>query len=291
MLSLQRTLRIPNDGKIYPLPPGLGEFPIYKVSDYRHSVPHVWDQDNSVFIPMYQREALWLAFTAADWKPNAVMIDIGRVNAVSGESESDSLHSSPQNYVVCPGQPWLDGINSGQGSIRQFVAMPLGLGLTVEASITGKEEYGAIQIKVLEAKEGVFPDHPPKQRQSGPVRSASMAGTAMGLAAGGQMKQKIYPDPYGVDVWDPENFAEVTIHIVNSELFHEISGQKCPPTPVDAAAYTKSGFPWFDLYDENSADLSPPENLTKVKSLNDSDSFTEINIMESQIKKLGKEDK
>ena len=153
ILSLQRTLRIPNDGKVYPLPPGLGNFPIYKTSDYIDSIPEDWNTENSYFIPMYQREALWLGFTAEDWKPNAVKIDIGRVNAVSGESESDTLQINPQNYLVCPRQLWLDGINAGYGSIRQFVAMPLGGGHTVEASITGKEDYGAIQIKVFEPKD------------------------------------------------------------------------------------------------------------------------------------------
>jgi hypothetical protein len=32
-LNFQRTLRIPDDGKTYPLPPGLGTFPICKVED------------------------------------------------------------------------------------------------------------------------------------------------------------------------------------------------------------------------------------------------------------------
>ncbi len=290
MLSLQRTLRVPNDGKTYPLPPGLGVFPIYKAADFTDSIPPDWNRDNSFFIPMYQREALWLGFAAADWKPNAVKIELGKVNAVSGESESDSLQGKPQNYLVCPQQLWLDGINSGKNAIRQFVAMPLGLGVTVEANISDKEEFGAIQITVFEPKAGVFPDQAPEKHHNfvqKRIRSSAMFKSfTMGLAAGGQIKQKIYPDPYGIDVWDSENFGEATIHIVNSELFHEICGQKPPPTPVDAAAYTKKGFPWFDLYDENKADLAAPENLTKVKSLEDDDVTAEVNINDSQIKKL-----
>jgi hypothetical protein len=35
--------------------------------------------------------------------------------------------------VVCPDQPWLDGINAGDGYIRQFVAMPLGMGYTAKS--------------------------------------------------------------------------------------------------------------------------------------------------------------
>jgi len=33
-VDCQRTLRIPDDEGTYPLPPGLGSFPIYRVEDY-----------------------------------------------------------------------------------------------------------------------------------------------------------------------------------------------------------------------------------------------------------------
>ena len=66
-----------------------------------------------------------------------------------------------QDYVVCPDQPWLDGINAGDGYIRQFVAMPLGMGYTVEGQVTGEEKFGGMQIEVFEAKPGRFPDRPP----------------------------------------------------------------------------------------------------------------------------------
>jgi hypothetical protein len=38
-ISFLRTLRIPDDGKTYPLPPGLGRFPVRRVDDYRERVP------------------------------------------------------------------------------------------------------------------------------------------------------------------------------------------------------------------------------------------------------------
>ena len=162
-VSFQRTLRIPDDGKVYPLPPGLGAFPIHPVADYLDRVPQTWRTQNSYFIPMYQREALWLGFDGATWKPNAVKIAIGKINAISGQAWDETLDADPQNYIVCPNQPWLDGINVGQSFIRQFVAMPLGLGYTVEAQVSGAEEFGGIQILVYEPKRGRFPDQPPHE--------------------------------------------------------------------------------------------------------------------------------
>lgn len=80
---------------------------------------------------------------------NAVKIGVGKVNAVSGEEWKHSLLSqSPQNYVPLPRQPWLDGINCGDGYVRQFVAMPLGQGYTVEAQVTDHEDVGGIQFEV-----------------------------------------------------------------------------------------------------------------------------------------------
>src|SRR3954447_26168127 len=82
-LDFQRTLRIPDDGKTYPLPPGLGTFPICKIHDYQDRVPKDWLDHGGVFIPMYQREALWIKFRGRHWRPNAVKVAIGKVNAVS----------------------------------------------------------------------------------------------------------------------------------------------------------------------------------------------------------------
>ena len=66
---------------------------------------------------------------------DAVKIGTGKINAVTGKpwkSKSISSSIADQNYVSIPKQLWLDGINCGDGYIRQFVAMPLGKGYTVE---------------------------------------------------------------------------------------------------------------------------------------------------------------
>ena len=280
-LNFQRTLRIPDDGGTYPLPPGLGTFPICRIEEYKERVPGTWAEHGGVFIPMYQREALWISFQSRYWKPNAVKIAVGKVNAVSGKPWDQNLLPDENDYLVCPPQPWLDGINAGEGYIRQFVAMPLGMGYTVEAQVTGEEKFGGIQIIAYEPKPGKFSDEPPQSSRVAyrlaPSATADMAigamagGAEMGLAAGGKMKQKIYPDPHGLDTWDQNKFGRIYVHIVNSLMYREITGQEPPATPVTAKLYTQYGLPWFDLYDDQMGDNSAPADLKKVKTVKEMD--------------------
>ena len=269
-VSFQRTLRIPDDGKTYPLPPGLGAFPIHRVDDFLDQVPEAWREHGGVFLPMYQREALWLGFDSAPWKPNAVKIAVGHVNVVSGEALSMKLCDVAQDYMVCPPQLWLDGIKVGNEVIRQFVAMPLGQGYTVETQLTGKDVYGGIQILVFEPIPGQFPDEPPpvsNKESAKKVRRSVLSGVEMGLGAGGTMRQKIYPDPYGATAWDVENYGSVFVHLVNCAQYRNLTGQDPPATPINVKSYAEKGFPWFDLYDEEKGDIIGGELLATVKSI------------------------
>ena len=270
-ISFQRTLRIPDDDRTYPLPPGLGPFPLRRVEEFGDRVPAAWRRRGGVFLPMYQREALWIGFEAAWWKPNAVKVGLGMINALSGRRWDEVLHADPQDYIVCPEQPWLDGIKAEDGRIRQFVAMPLKMGYTIEAQVGGEERVGGLQVVAFDPRPGRFPDQPPAEGSPGPgvacFGRAMAAPAEMGLAAGGRMKQKIYPDPYGIETWDPEQSGTVFVHIVNSELYRALTGEEPPPSPIDVETYTALGLPWFDLYDEARGDLPASETLAKIKSI------------------------
>jgi hypothetical protein len=323
-VQFQRTLRVPDDGREYPLPPGLGEFPVLRVSDYARRVPADWGPDD-FFIPMYQREALWLLFGGAEWKPNAVLVAVGRVNALTGEplaldgvqssrtgtgvrgATAPQLRDDPQNYIVCPGQPWLDGIHVEGGRVRQFIAMPLGGGHTVEGQLTGQEQFGGIQLVVYEPKEGRFPDKPPPQSRASlyleeappPMHGSGVAvSMSMGLGAGGNLRQKVYPDPYGLDTWDQDNWGRVVVHIANSQAYRSLTGHDPPSTPVNAAYYTDMGLPWFDLYDEEQGDIGGSERMAGVKTVSqhereigtaaESQEDASIEIDSGQVKRLSR---
>jgi hypothetical protein len=146
-IAFQRTLRIPDDGRTYPLPAGLGAFPLRSLDDFPATAPASWLQRGGGVLPMYQSEALWISFSAR--YPCAVKIAAGKINAVSGEAWTAELHSEPQDYVVVPGQPWLDGFSVGEGLIRQFVAMPLGAGDTVEEQLTGRADVGECSFRPI----------------------------------------------------------------------------------------------------------------------------------------------
>jgi len=271
-ITFQRTLRIPDDGRTYPLPPGLGAFPLRLVRDYASRVPRGWAARGGVFLPMYQREAMWLSFGG---EPHALKIGIGKVCAVSGERWREGLAAAPQSYVVVGPQPWLDGIASGTGTIRQFVAMPLGMGYTVEGQITGEEKHGGIQLQSYPAKPGRLARYEADDEDccvgtalcEEATELECRASGQMGLSAGGCMDQKIYPDQYGIDTWDLGAGARVFVHLVNSELWREITGEAPPPTPVTARSYAEAGLPWFDLYDEAAPTISPTSKLAGVKSV------------------------
>lgn len=296
-VSFQRTLRIPDDGREYPLPPGLGRFPLHRAADYAARIPAAWNQPHAFFMPMYQREALWLAFQGTAWKPNAVKVGVGNINAISGAAWNLPLHNDPQDYMVCPPQPWLDGINAGDAFVRQFVAMPLGQGYTVEAHLTGEEQVGGIQLLVYEPRAGRFPDQPPPSPQPG-LRAGQPEAAApigeLGIAAGGKLKQRIYPDPYGIDTWDLDQSASVVIHIVNAEQYRALTGLEPPPTPISAQTYSKYRLPWFDLYDEQLGTLAAAGTLAQVPSVGQQDQEqgqtaadeTSVEIPEAQIKIL-----
>jgi hypothetical protein len=267
IVSFHRTLRIPDDGRTYPLPPGLGLLPALPWRGVEGS------GTPEIIVPLWQREALWLGFTAAPWKPNAVKVIVGGINAVSGLPDEGATLGEPQDYLLAPDQPWLDGFNAGGGVIRQFVAMPLGQGYAIEAG-AGRPEQGGIEIVGVEPLPGRFPDTPPPPRP-GPVRLSRPAAAGaepreMALGAGGRMHQKIYPDHYGRDVWDLANTGRARVRLLNGRRWRELTGRDPPPSPIDAAAYTAAGLPWFALYDEDEAPV-PPDERRSVKTIAERD--------------------
>ncbi len=189
--------------------------------------------------------------------------------------------------MVIPEQPWLDGINAGDGFVRQFVAVALGEGLTVEGQLTGAEDVGGLQLALFASRPGRFPDDPPFVE--GHEDLCVMAGAApMGVAAGGRLRQEIYADEHGLATWQPEPVATVHLDLVDALAFEALTGRAAPPPVVDAATYTQFGFPWFDLIDATGEDIAAAERLADVRSLADLEGRDEqpLPIPEAQVIRL-----
>ncbi|WP_420462668.1 hypothetical protein [Candidatus Palauibacter sp.] len=252
-VSFQRTLRIPDDGAAYPLPPGFGNFPLRHLDDHSPRLPREWRSRGGVLMPMHQAEAMWIHFgprSNVPAYPFAVKIAAGKVCAVSGEGWTNHLNRDPQDYVVPPRQPWLDGFCVEKGMIRQFVAYPM-----------KAERYEAI-LAAHVARQGV--------RESVDMLHqglvvASPAG--MGLAPGGRMRQEIYDDPYGLDAWDQRHRSRCFVTIANSAQWMALTGEPPPTEPPTAKRYADAGLPWFDYYDGDARAVAGAEKFTDLASV------------------------
>jgi hypothetical protein len=69
----------------------------------------------------------------------------------------------------------------------------------------------------------------------------------MSLGAGGLIIQSILRDPHPSVAWDTENTAMFNIQLLNTTLFHRVTGMHPPPSPVSAETYAAAGLPFFEL--------------------------------------------
>ncbi|KAF8464466.1 hypothetical protein BDZ91DRAFT_764130 [Kalaharituber pfeilii] len=96
----------------------------------------IWNgrESSSVFRPRTERDSLF-----------AVKVYAGRMNALSGvDSKLQTKDTKAQDYLVASRQRRLDGFVANV-TVKQFLAMQLGTGYSVESQITGND-VGGIQL-------------------------------------------------------------------------------------------------------------------------------------------------
>lgn len=306
-----RTIRLPEDGKTHALPPSLGTFPVKLVDEYKGKVPKAWEKHGGVFVPVHEREALWLGFSHRRL-PCAVKVAAGKINAVNGEPWNEELVADVEDYMVAPPQPWLDGFNTGDGFVKQFVAMQLGKGYTVEGQVTGKEDHGGIQLLVIPPKKGAIKPDPGSVLRSTTMVSDTLGEPTGGLISGGG----VYTSSLGVASASMGDGA-ATMDFMEQEQSRSFNKgaemglgaggrmeQKIYPDPhgidtwnqaakarlfihiIDATLYEKITGErpppssvsaqaykgaWFGMDDATEGDIEAPDALKKVKSIGEKD--------------------
>jgi hypothetical protein len=185
-IGLWRTVRLPEDGRVYDLPAGLGTFPLVDAGPFKEKLSEIGIDDVDLVIPMYDREAMYMEFGLQKFdfsnpqRPFAIRPYVGGINAISGESLHHNSNVTSQSFV--PGgsavrtrvgksetnevkqdyvvadisihdimvyPQWLDGIAVAPGRVKQFVSIPFGSGLSIESQIRGKEVLGGIQLEII----------------------------------------------------------------------------------------------------------------------------------------------
>ena len=246
------------------------------VEDHKDKLPAQTTSRGGVILPMWQAEAMWLNFSnqGPGWDldfPVAIKVAAGKINAVTGEAWRTGLHRDPQDYMVLPEQPWLDGFAIKKGVIRQFVAMPLGDGYSVEEQVTGEAEWGGLQIPVAPLKAHVWKAKRAEWEQRKPRVSCSTISdgpsASMGLAAGGRMHQAIHPDPFDLDDWDFAAAERVFVTLVHAKDWKKVTGEAAPNEPPTAKEYSQAGLPWFEHYGKDQSALPGSVTLAGVKSV------------------------
>tara|TARA_A100001015_G_C15035322_1_gene735835 strand:+ start:2466 stop:3500 length:1035 start_codon:yes stop_codon:yes gene_type:complete len=282
-IEFKRTLRVPDNSENHYLPPDLGNFPLRHIEDIDLKEKNHLKKRGGVIMPMFQADALWINFFAIEY-PIAIKIGTGKICAISGETWTAKLSQNPQDYVVVPGQEWLDGYNIDKtGTVRQFVAAPLGKGLTVEEQLNMSSEVGGIQIQAFPLKPEVYRKKfsPKLMRASLAEESYSIEPAAeMGIAQGGMIHQEIYADEFSLNDWDLKTTERCFVTIANANQWMSLTGETPPESPISAKEYTDAGLPWFDYYDEDKEAIDGALKLGKVKSASEILSEKNINVNE-----------
>ncbi len=286
-ISFQRTLRVPDDGRDYPLPAGLGHLPVRSVRALKsESIPDAWRQTPTGIIPLHPAEATWLSFDGNH--PFAVQISAGGICAASGLPYSPALSRDPQNYLSTPTQPWLDGFRADAHTVRQFVAMPLGHGYTVESQMTGQEKRGAVQIRVVPLTvdalwtRDILPtcearwkyltrpanahDNITQLSCLYSIEACTPLCEEAGLGAGGRIRQEIYADPLPPEAWDESTALACENHLILADHWTQFTGEPMPTKPPTPGQYADAGIPWFD-YANPAAPLTTASLLNGIKSV------------------------
>jgi len=229
-----RTLRLPNDGKIYHHPPGFGRFPLSSVDEHR--VPASWQRRGGVMLPLGDTESLFFDFQGE--YPVAIKVTAGGRNIVSGRPWTPGLEWAPQDYLV---QTVSAGFVAGFGLCRQFEPL---------RDVTSLEVLGGFLIEVFPVKRHVAFDGrlksalptnlykritSPKPSTRTPELPTYFTNTKhepkARVSQGGLYRQAITPDPRHINDYDFDEAVRCFVQPVDLDAWQTYTNMN-PTKPV-----------------------------------------------------------
>lgn len=282
-VEFNRTLRIPNDGQDYLLPPRTDNFELRSAED-NASTATSWKAKSGAKIPMYQSEALQIAFKG-DY-PIAIKVGITGINAIDGSSwvegfqPTKSIRAYPQrtvlinqNYIIISKQHHLSYFCDDNGLPAQLVAAPIGLDETTNEQIDGSITGRKLLIEAFPLGSNKWEEilekrcaHKEKIEKYGEFTSMYKSNEEYELdierlftnpnpehyveRGRGKMRQIQWLDPYESSNWNVGSSSSYWIKICNTLEWEQMTTEKPTHAPFSAKDYANVGLPWFKHYSE-----------------------------------------
>ncbi|TGO10002.1 hypothetical protein BTUL_0147g00060 [Botrytis tulipae] len=276
-ISFHRTVRIPDDGNNYELPPNLGKFPIFSIDDHAEKLPVDIVRKGGVFVPIRQREALWIKFHAYGTSRFAVKVFVNGINAMSEESrhcemkpgEPFAESDGKQDYLVVPGQEWFGDFVRTNKTVMQPVA-----GMTVHLVLRLRGDSGSSNVSSWEKEK--LQKETLKREFEKMKKEFYDKEHELTLAPGGSIHQAIRRDRFHKNRYDERNTVMFNIQLLAPKTFHLVTGRPPPQTPVSAKTYARYGYPFFQMYNEPGAFTGTLEEFPKT--VEDIDKEKNVNL-------------
>lgn len=184
LVSLERTVRAP-EGRLLDVPSGLE--PIRLEGEVRTGHPA---EQTIARAALPEDSAAWICFSGSWGNPCAIRLRHGDRDLLTGRRWQHPPSPRPQNYVVCPLQPWLPGVCTGESGWQQLTAAAV-------ASEPGQP---------LRIHFAVHPAAPRTRSRAGPHARSRPHPDAPFITA----------DHFGAEFWAPQPAAGFTLEIVPS---------------------------------------------------------------------------
>jgi len=294
-----RTLRVPEDGKVYPLPPSLGDTQLEHIDDFAEKAPRLWLKRGGVLLPLHATETFKLEFRPVDTPQDKVpysflvLIGAGKINALTGRGLERRPNFEYQNYISV--NKWMDlhGFCSSLGIVKQFSAMPYGIGTTAEEQLTNNNENGGMQLVVFPMTTDAYKnkviqyriiEEKRKKLHDSRVRFSLCGVTSikMGVAPGGLLSQMVKKDSNAPSDWDLGISSRCFAHILNARAWEKITGQKPHAKPPGKKAYKQFGLPWIDAFGDDTDEVEILAGSTIIRKLKSVLGFAKGDIEEQQ---------